>query len=518
MVNTLTVLSIDIGTSSVRAVFFDIQGNPIPGSEARAEYQVNYTSGGGCEITATELFTRVTTVISTCLHQVPRPEVTGVGISCFWHSLVGITPQTHQPATPVYLWADTRSRMVLDNLNKSTVEADLFTRTGCRIHTTYWPAKLHWIQATQPDLHCTSLWWMSFAEYVWLRLFGERAVSASMASGTGVFHQVTGDWDSPTLDLCGLTRSQLSVIAPDTTRFSGDQLCPPFKNDWTALTSAQWFLPLGDGACSNLGSGPPGGTLAVLNLGTSAALRLSVPATVPHLKTQVFAQKLYTGGLWQYRLDEQWHLIGGALSNAGNLLAWMRATLNLPPVADINQYLSDSPPDSHGLDCLPFLAGERSPGWFPNASGLVSGLQFHTTPLDLVQAVLETIALRLAWISDNLQAAGFTIDHIMASGGALTGLPAWTQIICDALNTPVLRLDQAEVSARGAALWVFHQLGLLDLAHPPTPPHTTFLPDTSRHQIYRKALARHRQFYVAARQLEVPSFTAISAPVNSSDS
>ncbi|MBI4751606.1 MAG: hypothetical protein HY774_24255 [Acidobacteria bacterium] len=505
MKNTLTVLSIDIGTSSVRAVLFDIQGNPIPGSEARTTYQVHYTPDGGCEITITELFTWVTTVISTCLHQVPHSQVAGVGISCFWHSLVGITPQTHQPATPVYLWADTRSRVVLDELHTSTVEADLFGRTGCRIHSTYWPAKLYWIQASQPSLNFPSLWWMSVAEYVWLRLFGERVVSTSMASGTGVFHQGTGDWDSPTLNLCGLTRSQLSVIAPDTTRFSGDQLCSPFKNDWTALTSAYWFLPLGDGACSTVGSGPPGGTMAVLNLGTSAAVRLSIPATVPTLKTQTFAQKLYTGGLWHYRLDEQWHLIGGALSNAGNLLAWLRTVFNLPAIADINQYLSDSTPDSHGLDCLPFLAGERSPGWRAEASGLVSGLQFHTTPLNLLQAALETIALRLAWISDNLHHAGFPIDQMIASGGALTAFPAWTQMICDAINLPLLRLDNSEISARGAALWVFDQLGLLELAQSPLPPHTSFLPDASRHQIYRRALARHQQFYSTFYQPGRPS-------------
>ncbi|HNJ39680.1 MAG TPA: gluconokinase [Acidobacteriota bacterium] len=503
MKNTHSVLAIDIGTSSVRAVLFDTQGHPVPGAEARSTYQVHYTSDGGCEIPADELFSWVLQTISSCQAQVAAADVIGVGISCFWHSLVGITPDTCAPATPVYLWADTRSRGVLDEIKELEAEAELFARTGCRVHTTYWPAKIRWIKASQPSLHFSALWWMSFAEYLGLRLFGERVVSVSMASGTGVFHQELGHWDPPTLDLCGLTQSQLSTIAPDTLCFSGERLRALYKEQLGRLTSAQWFLSLGDGACSNLGSGPPCQTAAVLNLGTSAALRLSIPETFQKLKTPALARQLFTGGLWQYRIDQQWHLVGGALSNAGNLLGWLREVLNLPSTAEINQFLSDSIPDSHGLSCLPFLAGERSPGWSADTFGLVAGLHFQTTPLQLVQATIETIALRLAWILENLHLAGFPIDHIIASGGALTAFPAWAQIICDALNRPVLRLENAEVSARGAALWVFHQLGLQDLAQSQIPASTLFTPDPARHHIYRQALAHHQQFYHTFRHQPV---------------
>ncbi|HND20872.1 MAG TPA: FGGY-family carbohydrate kinase, partial [Acidobacteriota bacterium] len=99
--------------------------------------------------------------------------------------------------------------------------------------------------------------------------------------------------------------------------------------------------------------------------------------------------------------------------------------------------------------------------------------------------------------------AGFPIDHIIASGGALTAFPAWAQIICDALNRPVLRLENAEVSARGAALWVFHQLGLQDLAQSQIPASTLFTPDPARHHIYRQALAHHQQFYHTFRHQPV---------------
>lgn len=503
MKNPPSVLAIDIGTSSVRAVVFDAQGHPIPGVEARSAYQIHYTSDGGCEIPADELFSRVIQTVLHCQTQITATHIIGVGISCFWHSLVGITPDTCAPATPVYLWADTRSRGVLDEIKEVEAEAELFARTGCRVHTTYWPAKIRWIKASQPSFHFSALWWMSFAEYLGLRLFGERVVSVSMASGTGVFHQELGTWDPPTLDLCGLTQSQLSTIVPDTLCFSGARLCAPYREHLSGLKSAQWFLSLGDGACSNLGSGPPCQTAAVLNLGTSAALRLSIPEAFQKLKTPALARQLFTGGLWHYRIDQQWHLIGGALSNAGNLLAWLREVLNLPPVAEINQFLSDSPPDTHGLSCLPFLAGERSPGWSADTAGLVAGLQFHTTPLQLVQATIETIALRLAWILENLHLAGFPIDQIIASGGALTAFPAWTQIICDTLNRPVLRLENAEVSARGAAVWVFHQLGLQDLAQSQLPAGTLFMPDPARHHIYRQALLRHQQFYHTFRHQSV---------------
>ena len=94
----------------------------------------------------------------------------------------------------------------------------------------------------------------------------------------------------------------------------------------------------------------------------------------------------------------------------------------------------------HGLTVLPLFAGERSPGWRGDATGTIHGIRLSTTPLDMVHALLESVALRLAIVAQQLE----LVDDvkIMASGGALTRSTAWAQIIADALQRQLYLLDE----------------------------------------------------------------------------
>jgi gluconokinase len=113
--------------------------------------------------------------------------------------------------------------------------------------------------------------------------------------------------------------------------------------------------------------------------------------------------------------------------------------------------------DGHGLTFLPLLAGERSPGWSANATGAIIGLRLSTTPLDILQAALEGVALRLALIARQLgDLAGAAV---IASGGALASSPTWTQIIANALNCPLHLTAESEITARGTAILALRSLG-----------------------------------------------------------
>jgi gluconokinase len=105
-------------------------------------------------------------------------------------------------------------------------------------------------------------------------------------------------------------------------------------------------------------------------------------------------------GLWSYRVDAGHHLVGGALTEGGNVYQWATATLRLEE--NLEAALLQREPDQHGLTVLPLLAGERSPGWATHATGAILGLRLSTSPLDILQAILESVALRLAQIAGQL--------------------------------------------------------------------------------------------------------------------
>jgi gluconokinase len=192
-------------------------------------------------------------------------------------------------------------------------------------------------------------------------------------------------------------------------------------------------------------------------------------------------------GLFMYRLDERRVVEGGALSDGGNLHAWLEATL-----ADASGSLLARSPDEHGLTFLPFLGGERSTGWDPDATGAISGLTFATTPRDIRQAGLEGIALRFAAIADLLP----EVEEVVATGGALRSEPEWIQLLADALARPVTASRVEEASLRGAAVATLERLGREAAG---APLGEVFQPREELAWAYRSARERHQRLYKELR-------------------
>ncbi|HEX2908763.1 MAG TPA: FGGY-family carbohydrate kinase, partial [Phototrophicaceae bacterium] len=210
-------------------------------------------------------------------------------------------------------------------------------------------------------------------------------------------------------------------------------------------------LAVGDGAAANIGSGCVDESRIALTVGTTAALRVVSGDILPHVPE----------GLWGYRVDGQYLLIGGATTEGGNIFQWAQQTLNLGD--DLETELMKRTPDSHGLTFLPLLAGERSPGWANNATGAIIGLRLSTTPVDMVQAALEGVALRLSLIADQLSDLVDPSVPLVGGGGAVRESPAWAQIIANAINRPLHISEDTEITARGVAILALHALGLCGL-------------------------------------------------------
>jgi gluconokinase len=243
---------------------------------------------------------------------------------------------------------------------------------------------------------------------------------------------------------------------------------------------------VGDGACNNLGSGCATPDRIAVMVGTSGAMR-AVCATdridIPW-------------GLWCYRADRRRVVLGGALNDGGNLVEWCRRTLQLGPPEEVERQIAAMAPDSHGLTLLPFLAGERSPGWQAHARASIAGLSLDTKPAQILRAGLEAVALRFELIRGILCEAFPQAKEIVASGGALRESPAWVQILADAMGRPILPSAEPEASARGAALLTLEALGMIprleDLPAAFGPPVPS---DPGRHAAYGRALARQKDHY-----------------------
>jgi len=480
------ILTIDVGSSSVRASLYDQEASVKDNFQSRRNYNFETTSGGGVEFDADVLFKLVLEVIDEVLERCGKrcSRIVAVAMSTFWHNLVGINV-AGQAITPIYSWADTRSSKEAEGFRQRIDEVHYHGRTGCVIHPSYLPSKLIWIKEAQPQIFRKVSRWMSFGEYCYLKFFGIASCSFSMASGTGLFNQNLQDWDNEVLEILPIERNQLSPLIDLDKPFRG--LIKPFSSRWPSLNRIPWLPAMGDGACSNIGSGCSSPKSLALMVGTSGAMRV------------VFRKKKINipQGLWCYRVDRHRLVMGGALSNGGLLVAWMRETLNLPQEKEMLEcQIAEMEPSSHGLTILPFLAGERSPGWHSSARATIKGLSLHTKPLDIFRASLESVAYRFAKIEKLLAPVVPENQEIIVSGGGILHSPTWLQIMADVLAKPIFASGVSEASSRGAALLALEVLGYIGrIEDVKIPMGSSYTPNLEKHDKYLKAMEETEQLY-----------------------
>jgi gluconokinase len=444
------------------------------------------TEDGGAEIDADEAFAQVVEAVEAVLKKAKnvKDEIEFVAASSFWHSLVGVDKKG-SPTSKVFGWADTRSRKYVSVWREKFAEAEIHHRTGARFHSSYWTAKLLWLEKEQKSVFKKTAKWLSFSDYVALKLFGETVTSVSMASGTAIFDIRKCVWDAELLSFLKIKKENLpQIVTEDAQTF---QLNEDYARRWKKLKNAQWFPAIGDGAANNIGAGCVQKRKAALMIGTSGAMRVAFAGEPP--------EKI-PSGLWCYRIDRKRVIIGGALSDGGGLYRWLKDNFRLQKDDDKTETeIAERDAGAHGLTFLPFLAGERSTGYNEAASGAILGLKSATDTIDIVQAALEAVAYRFAEIFDQLSDV-CQIREIVASGGALRESPVWTQIIADVLSRNLNLPDTREASSRGAVLLALETIGKIkSIEDLPTPKGREFKFDKKRNAVYRKARARHEKFY-----------------------
>ena len=476
------ILAVDVGSSSVRAELYDASGTREEGTETKLDYALEYTPEGGVAVDADELLDLIVRAIDGTLQRAGEASISGVAASTFWHSVLGLDREG-RPTTPVLYWADRRGAGAARELRGGLDEAAVHRRTGCVLHSSYWPAKLLWLSRERTGDFERTERWVSPADYFYERFFGRTHVGTSMASATGLFDQNLRRWDGEVIEALPVEQTQLSPISDEPLRGLQDE----WVRRWPALLDVPWFPAAGDGACSNVGSGCTRSDRLALMVGTSGAMRVLWKADSVEIPD----------GPWCYRADHKRFVMGGALSDGGNLVAWLRETLRLPEPEDTERLLAEMEPGAHGLTFLPLLAGERGPGWADEANGTVAGLSMSSTPVEILRAAMEAVALRFALIAEIIEEASPGEKEVIATGGGLLGSPTWTGIMADALGRPVTTSGIQEASSRGAALLALERLGELEIEEAKAPLGETFQPDPERHEIYLKALTRQRRLYEA---------------------
>ncbi|MEP6822725.1 MAG: gluconokinase, partial [Chthoniobacterales bacterium] len=439
------VLAMDIGSSSVRTAFFSANGQRCLPSTASRKYSVKYSGDGGAELDASLILRAA----SSCVRETLRwrrdsnshrhAPIAAISGSSFWHSLLALD-RAHQPLTPVYMWADTRCVSDAKALRHRLSERVIHARTGCMLRAPFWPAKLRWLRRTQPSLFKQTAMWVSPADWIYRELFGSATTSHSMANGTGLYNLKTATWDEELCRCCRVRPAQFDALA-----VRAEAAATSFPE----LRGVQVFAAIGDGAASNLGSGADRAGKIAITIGTSGAVR--------EILSRREATARIPFGLFKYVVDEKRFVLGGAVSNGGNLREWFLREFQLSKVNSLSRRAAAN----DTLTILPFLVSERAPTWPEDLHGAITGLTPAIQARDLLRAGMTASFYRLAAILDQLEPA--TESEVIVSGGVLHA-PASLAILADCLGRDIRISRELESSLRGAAVYALEQIG-----YQPTP-------------------------------------------------
>jgi gluconokinase len=434
----MTILALDLGTSSVRGLVLDQAMVPVPGALARRKLQMIIGDDGAATFDGRMYLAALVECVDELSEAGHLADVGLVAASAQWHSVVPLDT-VGGPIGPVLTWLDTRPA-VLPGARGPADHVDFHHRTGTWWHRFYWTIRLPWLRQY---LGATPARFAGLVEYVYGVLLDDAPMSVSQASGTGLFDLRALDWDAEACALAGVRPQDLPALAPQGWR---GRLRAQYARRWPALGRAEWAPPLGDGAASNVGSRCVDARRAAVTVGTSAAVRVIQPvpagAELPPLPHS----------LWRYRVDERRVLTGAAYSAGGNLFKWAKRELRLPEGDALHAALASVPPGG-GVGADPRLGGDRPPGLAPAGSGKLWGIGLRTTAVEIFAGLMDSLCQQVAIDLTELESAIGHQLEVVVGGGAVAASAWWRRAFDIALSPrPVFHVENPEVGAIGAAL------------------------------------------------------------------
>ncbi|MEV4279191.1 gluconokinase [Actinoplanes xinjiangensis] len=428
------VLALDIGSTATRGGVHDASGRRVRGLQHKVPHAFTVAPDGTSVIDPDQVAAEVGQVLDAVAgDRRLGTRIAGVAMDTFAASLIAVDA-SGRALTPCLTYADSRSAAHVTALRQELDEHAVQQRTGTRLHTSYHVPRLRWLAATRPDVVARTVSWWSLGEYVWARLIGRPLAGTSTVAWTGLLDRRTGELDAELLAAAGVHPGQLSPPC-DITR----PLPAPAPPRRPTLARAAWFPVITDGLASNIGSGATDATVLTAATATSGALRVLLDGPADPLPF----------GLWNYRVDGGRTLLGGAINDVGRAISWAQSTLRLSPALD--PVLTAAPSDATPL-VLPYLTGERAPGWVGSARAVLGGVSAATDADALFRGIVEGVAMTYARVADELHPAAPQVLEVAAAGRVSNDQPAWLQVLADVLGRPVTHVTRRRATQRGTAL------------------------------------------------------------------
>lgn len=438
----------DLGTSGNKATLFTADGEYVKSKVA--SYDTKFFNANWAEQNPDDWWEAVCLSTRELMQGIDAGSVAAVSFSGQMMGCLCID-KNGMPLRDHIIWADMRA-VAEEEFVRAHIDTPKFYRiTGHRPSASYTLAKLLWIKNNEPDIYKKIYKVLNAKDYIVYKMTGRFFTDYSDATGTNAFDLNTFLWSEEILDGVGVDGDLLPEAVPST--HVAGELQRQAAEECGLIPGIPVVIGAGDGTAATVGAGSVAEGVTYNCLGSSSWIATTT-------KNPVFDEQMRTFN-WAHAVPGM-VVPCGTMQAAGNSYAWMKKELcggellrakqeGVSAYDLINGEIAASPAGANGLYYLPYLIGERSPRWNPNAKGAFIGLTMEHTHADMLRSVVEGIGMNLKLILDIMR-AHLHIKTIIALGG-LAKSDVCLQIFADIFGIDVKPLNHLEeASSIGAAV------------------------------------------------------------------
>ncbi|WP_269531433.1 glycerol kinase GlpK [Chitinimonas sp. BJYL2] len=439
-----TLLAIDQGTTSTRAMLFNREGKVL--ARAQTELPQSYPADGWVEHDAQRIWADTQSVVSDALQQagLAAADITAVGVTNQRETTVVWDRATGVPIHPAIVWQDRRTAEWCRKQHSAERESWLQTRTGLLLDPYFSATKITWLLDHVPGararaeagelafgtIDCWLIWQLTGGKV--------HATDASNASRTLLFNLHTQDWDPELLAFFGVPASLLPQVLDS---------AADFGNTDPALFGAA--MPIrgvaGDQQAASFGQACFAPGMVKSTYGTGCFMMMNTGKEVVHSRNRLISTVAWRlGGETTYALE-------GSIFIAGAAVQWLRDALKLIGSASETEAWARRVDSNHGVYLVPAFTGLGAPYWDPQARGAIMGLTRDAGIAEIVRAALESVCYQSRDLLDAMRADGAALPAAIRVDGGMAANDWLMQFLADLLATPVDRPEVTETTALGAA-------------------------------------------------------------------
>lgn len=432
------LLGIDIGTSACKVAVFDESGKVL--AQTNKEYKVYYPQAGWAEQDADEWWNAICAGIKDVLanENVSADKIAGIGVDGQSWSAIPVD-KAGRPLAKTPIWMDTRARDICEKVKASVGEDKIFEVAGNDFLPSYSTPKMIWLKENHPEVFGSTALFLQSNSYIVFKLTGVYSQDLSQGYGLHFFNMKTLKYDDNLAKDMGLSSS----MVPDL--YKCDEVVGKVTKEAASITGLKEGTPVVagglDAACGTLGAGVylPGQTQE--QGGQAGGMSICTDEALSHKKLILSAHVV--PGMW---------LLQGGTVGGGGTLKWFKQEFGKDmSFDDLTSEAEKVSAGSDGVIFLPYMAGERSPIWNPDAKGVFYGLSFDKTRGHMIRALLEGVALSLNHNLETAAEVGAKVDVMNAMGGA-SNSRLWTQIKADVTGRTIQVPTSDTATTLGAAL------------------------------------------------------------------